>query len=97
EGQYWYDLLSRAYYKQQEVINYITAQDRGTIVPFLFESPNKLKEDPDRDRTTRAIGTANASIFLVPYPESELIQNPLLKEPPVPYTFTEDKITDLFQ
>lgn len=97
EGQYWYDLLSRAYYKQQEVINYITEQDRGTIIPFLFDAPNNLREDPDRDRTTRAVGTANATIFLLPYPESELIQNPLLKEPPVYYVFKEDKITDLFQ
>lgn len=27
-------------------------------------------------------------IFL-PYPESDVIQNPLLNEPPVPYTFNE--------
>ena len=31
--------------------------------------------------------TAN-NIFL-PYPESDVIQNPLLNEPPVPYTFNE--------
>lgn len=96
EGQYWYDLVSRAYYRQQEVINYIEAQDRGTIVPFLFEAPHSLREDPERDRTTRAVGQANASIFILPYPESDLIQNPLLREAPVPYEFTEERITDLF-
>ncbi|WP_218145357.1 RagB/SusD family nutrient uptake outer membrane protein [Parapedobacter koreensis] len=96
EGLYWYDLLSRAYYKQQEVINYIESQDRGTIVPFLFDAPNVLREDPDRDRETRAVGNVTPAIFLLPYPESELIQNPLLREPPVPYEFTEEKITDLF-
>lgn len=97
EGQYWYDLVSRAYYKQQEVINYIKAQDRGTIVPFLFDAPNDLREDPERDPTTRAIGNIDASIFLLPYPSDEVIKDPLLKEPPVPYTFTEERITDLFE
>jgi hypothetical protein len=96
EGQYWYDLVSHAYYKQQEVINYIKAQDRGTIVPFLFDAPNDLREDPERDPTTRAIGSIDASIFLLPYPSDEVIENPLLREPPVPYTFTEERITDLF-
>lgn len=96
EGLYWYDLLSRSYYKQQEVINYIESQERGTIVPFLFEAPYSLQEDPERARETRAVGNAGPSIFLLPYPESELIQNPLLREAPVPYEFSEEKITDLF-
>lgn len=97
EGQYWYDLVSRSYYKQQEIINYITNQDRGTIPSFLFSAPNNLRIDEERDPGTRPVGQANTSIFLLPYPESELIQNPKLGEEPVPYTFTEDKITDLFE
>lgn len=96
EGLYWYDLLSRSYYKQQEVMNYIESQDRGTIVPFLFEAPYELKEDPERNRETRAVGSVTPSIFLLPYPESELIQNPLLREAPVPYEFNEERITDLY-
>jgi hypothetical protein len=96
EGQYWYDLLSRAYYRQQEVINYIIAQNRGSIIPFLFDAPNDLREDPERDPTTRAIGKIDPGIFLLPYPTDEVIKNPLLKEPPVSYTFTEEKITGLF-
>ncbi|VBB48391.1 RagB/SusD family protein [uncultured Paludibacter sp.] len=97
EGRYWYDLLSRAYYKQQEVINYINnVQNRGTIPAFLFSAPNNLSIDPERDPGTRPVGTANASTFLLPYPESELIQNPKLDEA-VPYTFTESRITDLFE
>ncbi len=97
EGLYWYDLVSRAYYKQQEVINYITGQNRGTITPFLFTAPNDLKVDPDRDPTNRAIGNITPAIFLLPYPSDEVIKDPLLTEPPVPYTFREDRITDLFE
>ena len=97
EGQYWYDLVRRSYYTQQEVINYITAQDRGTIVPILYDvSTNTVSEDTSRDRSSRSIGVIDASIFLLPYPESEVVQNPLLKEAPVSYEFTEERITDLF-
>ncbi|MDR1552121.1 MAG: RagB/SusD family nutrient uptake outer membrane protein [Prevotellaceae bacterium] len=96
EGLYWYDLLSRSYYKQQDVIEYLIAQHRETIVPFLFESPNILSLDSSRDEATRAIGAIDASVFLLPYPSDEVIKNPLLKEPPVPYQFTEERITDLF-
>jgi len=32
----------------------------------------------------------------LPYPESEVVQNPLLKQAPVSYQFTENRITDLF-
>jgi hypothetical protein len=96
EGRYWYDLVGRAYYKQQEIINYLNAQNRGVITPYLFDAPNNLRIDPDRDAGTRAVGTATAAIFKLPYPESELLQNPKLREAPVPFEFTEDRITDLF-
>jgi hypothetical protein len=96
EGQYWYDLVNRAYYKQQEVINYLIGQDRGTITPFLFDAPSNLRVDTDRDPSTRAIGQINPSVLLLPYPADEVIKNPKLAETPVPYLFTEEKITDLF-
>ncbi|MDS1031554.1 RagB/SusD family nutrient uptake outer membrane protein [Porphyromonadaceae sp. NP-X] len=97
EGRYWYDLLNRAYFKQQEVINYIISQNRGTITPYLFSAPNNLRIDEEQDAGTRAIGNVTPAIFLLPYPESELIQNPKLADDPVPYIFTEEKITDLFE
>jgi hypothetical protein len=97
EGQYWYDLVRRSYYKQQEVINYITSQQRSVIVPILYDTAtNTVSVDPSKSNSPRPVGTADASVFLMPYPESELVQNPLLKEKPVPYTFTEAKITNLF-
>ena len=97
EGQYWYDLVRRSYYKQQEVINYITGQSRGTIVPITYDAAtNTVSVDATRSNSPRAIGSIDESIFLMPYPESEVIQNPLLNEAPVPYQFTEQRITDLF-
>ena len=96
EGLYWYDLMARAYYKQQEVINYLTAQDRGTAPAFLFDAPMNLRLDPSRNDGTHAIGKIDAASLQLPYPATEIIQNSKLADPPVPYTFTEDRITDLF-
>ncbi len=97
EGQYWYDLVRRSYYKQQEVVNYITGQARGVVVPITYvAATNTVSVDATRDNTTRPIGAIDTSIFLMPYPESEVIQNPLLSQAPVPYDFKESKITDLF-
>lgn len=98
EGQFWYDLVRRAYYEQQEVLNFIDGQQRQTITPFTYEAEtNKVSIDETRDPQPRAVGTVNESIFIIPYPESEVVQNPLLKEPAVPYEFSEERITDLFQ
>ena len=97
EGQFWYDLVRRAYYEQQEVINYIDAQNRGVITPFIYDAEtNTVTEDDTQDPASRAVGVVDESIFILPYPESEVVQNPLLREAPVPYEFTEERITDLF-
>ncbi len=96
EGRYWYDLLGRSYYKQQEVINYITLQDRGNRPSILFSAPNSLRINPDVDPTKAPVGIPNAGTFRLPYPEGDAIQNPKMNEPPVPYTFMEEPITDLF-
>jgi hypothetical protein len=96
EGRYWYDLVGRAYYKQQEIINYLNGQNRGVVPPYLFDAPNNLRIDPDRDTGSRAVGTATSAIFKLPYPESELLQNPKLGGATVAFEFTEDRITDLF-
>jgi hypothetical protein len=96
EGLYWYDLLNRSYYRQQEVIDYLIGQHREEIVPFLFQSPNSLQLDDSRDAGTRAVGRIDKSVFRLPYPSDEIIQNPLLGKDPVPFNFTEERITDLF-
>ena len=46
--------------------------------------------------TARAINNATHDRMVLPYPESETVQNPLLKQAPVNYVFTEARITDLF-
>ena len=95
EGQFWYDLVRWSYYEQQEVISYIDNQERAVVPPFTYNAAtNTVIIDETRDAETRAVGDADASIFFLPYPESEVVQNPRLREEPVPYEFTEERITD---
>lgn len=92
EGQYWFDLVRRAYYKQQEVLNYMNiVQERA----FAYEWEGG-RYVVGNQNTAQQVATATASHLLLPYPEAELVQNPLLREAPVPYTFTEERI-NLFQ
>ena len=93
EGQYWYDLVRRSYYKQQEVLNYINYQDRAHNGSYTFDIGTGVAENTST--STRAVNQAAADRLLLPYPESELVQNPLLKHTPVNYNFTEEKNTDL--
>ncbi len=94
EGQFWYDIVRRAYYEQQKAINFIQSQSRDNIMSFTYDTEtNSMTEDDSRPEAERSIGTIDESIFLLPYPESETVQNPLLKEDPVAYEFTEDRIT----
>ncbi len=93
EGQFWYDLVRRAYYQQQEVLSFITAQDRGNIPAILYDTQtNTVSPNPEGSDGNRTIGNIDAGIFLLPLPESELVQNPLLREEPVDYEFTEERI-----
>ncbi len=97
EGQFWYDLVRRSYYEQQTILSFIRGQSRDEIIPFLYDNTtNSLMIDDTRDPQPQAIGPIDESIFLLPYPEPEVVQNPLLREAPVPYEFTEERITDLF-
>lgn len=97
EGQYWYDLVRWSFFQQQSVLNYITGQARDTQIPVEWDAASQsLSINHDQNITHRSIGTVQESIFTLPYPESETVQNPLLKGTPVPYTFNEERITDLF-
>ncbi len=94
EGQYWYDLVRRSYYKQQEVLNYINYQDRASNGSYTYDKDTKTIENTST--STRPVNLATPERLLLPYPESEMVQNPLLKQAPVKYVFTEERITDLF-
>lgn len=92
EGQYWYDLLRRGYYKQQEVVNFVNAQERNAGYEYDAAEPSLYK--------FRSEGTgvfpASASHLLLPISDTDNGKNPLLGKDPVAYEFTEEKIKDLY-
>ncbi|MBN2744761.1 MAG: RagB/SusD family nutrient uptake outer membrane protein [Marinilabiliaceae bacterium] len=92
EGQYWYDLVRRGYYRQQEVLNYMNdTQERA--VGYEWESTQYVVGNKN---TAQQVATATVDKLLLPYPEAEVVQNPLLKKDPVRYTFTEPRV-NLFE
>lgn len=94
EGQYWYDLVRRSYYRQQEVLNYLNDTQMRSV-EYEYDTGSKKYIEGDTN-TAQQVAVATAKTLLLPYPESELIQNPLLREEPVPYTFEEERI-NLFE
>jgi len=77
EGRNWHDLVRWHYFEPQNAINFISDQDRGS---FGWEGDDRYVQNP------LFITPTNAS-FRMPYPEAEVIRNPLLNEPPVDYPF----------
>jgi hypothetical protein len=79
ESQYWFDLVSLSFYNPQKAINILNSQER---VPFTYNNGVATPDNPYGEITP-----ATQSTFKFPLPESEVTANPLLAEPPVPYSF----------
>lgn len=90
EGQYWYDLVRRAYYKQQEVVNYMNNQDRNAS--YEYDETADKQYVKGNDATAGTVTTATVQHLLLPYPETDASKNPLLTKEPVDYEFNEDRI-----
>ncbi len=98
EGQYWYDLVRRAYYHQQEVVNYLNNQDRNAS---YYDSSTHEYGLPDGwTGTGPGVATATARNLKLPYPDSDVNRNPYLQSDgngnldTVPYGFGEREVTD---
>lgn len=85
EGLYWYDLVNRAYYKQQEVVNYLNNQDRNRT--YKYDKDQKKYVASEKPGT--GVATATASNLLLPYSDADQNKNPYLKSSstPVAYNF----------
>jgi starch-binding outer membrane protein, SusD/RagB family len=90
EGQYWYDLVRRSYYRQQEVLNYVNI-NQLRAVSYKFDDATGQYVVGDLN-TAQQVAQATDKHLRLPYPESELVQNPLLRETPVRFVFTEERI-----
>ena len=90
EGRYWYDLLNRSYYQQQEVVNYLNNQDRNRT--YKYDTAQGTYVPSENPGT--GVATATAASLLLPYPDSDQNANPNLKSgnTPVSYEFGEREV-----
>lgn len=103
EGQYWYDLVRRAYYRQQEVINYMNQQQRNASYEYQTES-GVYEISPDYVEPGTGVATATANSLTLPMSDTDQSKNPYLKPDTsgklqtVAYEFGEREVSegDLF-
>lgn len=88
EGQYWYDLLRRSYYQQQEVVNYLNAQERNA--GYEWDENEICQYAKTSDGT--GVSTATAYHLTLPLSDVDLARNPRLTEEPVAYEFGDREV-----
>jgi hypothetical protein len=79
EGQYWSDLVRLSYFNPVKAVNLLSNQERRT-----FEYDGDTKEADPND-PIGVISPATLATFSLELPTSEVIANPKLVEPAVPY------------
>ena len=103
EGQYWYDLVRRSYYRQQEVINYMNHQQRNASYEYQTES-GVYEISPNYVEPGNGVATATANSLILPMSDTDQSKNPYLKPDTggnlqtVAYEFGEKEVSeeDLF-
>lgn len=85
EGQYWYDLLRRSYYRQSEVVNYVNNQDRNA--GYEWDETEKCQYAKTGDGT--GVAVADESRLLMPVSDVDAGRNHYLNEAPVAFYTAE--------
>ena len=102
EGIYWYFLVRRGYYQQQEVVNYVNNQYRNAS--YYESSTHTYKLSESYSLPGPSVSVATAANLTLPIPDTDQTKNPLLKPDAsgnittVNYEFGDREVsdTDLF-
>ncbi|MDE5635572.1 MAG: RagB/SusD family nutrient uptake outer membrane protein, partial [Muribaculaceae bacterium] len=89
EGQYWYDLVRRSYYKRNEIVSYLNTQDRNCS--YIYDETEKCQYAKNNNGTGVAQATEASLVF--PFSDVDLGRNPQLNSAPVAYDFGEREVT----
>jgi len=93
EGQYWYQLLRRSYYNQQEVVNYLNNQQRNAS--YYTASTHTYELDKDYAAPGPSVSLATASSLVLPIADADQTKNPYLKTSDnESWVFEEREVTD---
>ncbi len=88
EGQYWYDLIRRGYYRQQEVVNYLNSQERNRGYEWNETTQvYEMSEDPGE-----GVSTATEQHLLIPISDVDRGRNKLLNGDPIAYEFGDREV-----
>ncbi len=90
EGQYWYFLVRRAYGHQQEVVNYLNAQDRNRTYKYV-EADGKYVQS---ENPGSGVFPADAGRLLLRYPDTETAKNPALNNAAGAYPFGDREVDE---
>ena len=77
EGLYWYFLVRRGYYQQQEVVNYVNNQYRNAS--YFESSTYEYVLSDDYELPGPSVSVATASNLILPMSDTDQTKNPLLK------------------
>ena len=98
EGLYWYFLIRRGYYQQQEVVNYVNKQYRNAS--YYESSTHTYKLSDSYSLPGPSVSYATAANLTLPIADTDQTKNPLLKPDgngniqTVAYEFDEREVTD---
>jgi hypothetical protein len=98
EGQYWFDLLRRSYYKQQEVVNYLNNQSRNAGYSYNTET-GQYEISSSYVAPGNGVATATVSSLTLPVSDTDQNKNAYLKTnsngeiSTVAYEFGEKEVT----
>ena len=77
EGLYWYNLVRRGYYQQQEVVNYVNNQNRNAS--YYESSTHEYKLSDEYVAPGSGVATATAKSLTLPMADTDQTKSPNLK------------------
>ncbi len=98
EGLYWYQLIRRGYYRQQEVVNYLNNQNRNAS--YYESSTHEYKLSETYVAPGASVDIATAADLILPMSDTDQTKNPNLKPDSngniatEPWTFGEREVSD---
>lgn len=103
EGLYWYFIVRRGYYQQQEMVNYVNHQHRNAS--YYKSATHEYVLSEDYAEPGPSVATATAKNLTLPIADTDQTKNPLLKPDAsgniatVAYQFGNREVqdTDLFK
>ena len=103
EGLYWYFIVRRGYYQQQEMVNYVNHQHRNAS--YYKSATHEYVLSEDYAEPGPSVATATAKNLTLPIADTDQTKNPLLKPDgngnitTVAYQFGNREVedTDLFK